>query len=299
MPDINKKYLVISGATATGKTGAAIKLAKTIFEEKKVKTEIVNFDSLLFYKSLNIGTAKPSKEELQEVKHHLINISDYTNPLNASRFVELCEPCLEDIWSRGSTPILVGGSGFYLKALEEGMFSGGTPSSQATEKVKSILDNCGVQGVKLELEKYDKDSALKIHENDEYRLTRALEFYFHTGEPISKAALQFEKEKETLGLGLKRKAQGLHFNLEINKPEHYPIVCERTKNMLKNGLVKETEEILSRPETTGTEKPLLSIGYKQSQMFLSGEITSAQDLEERINIATRQLAKAQRTWFNL
>ena len=293
MPSL-KKYLVISGATATGKTSCSINLAKGL----KENIEIVNFDSLLFYKDLNIGTAKPTLEEQGSIPHHLIDISDISAPLNASKYNEKCLNCLEEIWSRGAVPLLVGGSGFYLKALEEGMFPGGSPSPEAKTKVSEIFMTKGIEEVIRLLGQYDPKSAEKLHPNDEYRLTRALEFYFHTGESISDASERFEKDKKENGLGLKSRAIGLHFNLDVPKPEHFPIICQRTKTMLENGLLEETKEILSKEHITGEEKPLLSIGYKQAQMYLKGEFSSHEEMEERINIATRQLAKAQRTWFN-
>ena len=289
-------YIVLSGPTASGKTSTAINLATAPQFSQKI--EIVNFDSLLFYTELNIGTAKPSHEEQAEVPHHLIDITSISNTINASSFVEECEKVLQNIWSRGYIPLLTGGSGFYLKALIEGMYPGGSPSEEVKNKVRDILKKDGLPAIIELLKEHDPKSLENIHPNDEYRLTRALEFFFHTGQSISIAAQLFEEQKQEMGLGLKRKARGLHLHLDIPKSDHLQIIAQRTQSMLQSGLIEETQNVLNKDYVIGNEKPLLSIGYKEVIMYLNKNISNIEDLAERINISTRQLAKAQRTWFN-
>jgi tRNA dimethylallyltransferase len=285
---MKNKVCVISGATATGKSSLAVELAK------ENNAEIVNFDSLLFYREINIGTAKPSIQELQDIPHHMINIASAKKPLNAARFQELALPIVQNILERGKLPILVGGSGFYLQALLKGMYQSSTSSSEILEQSEALYENQGIEPFLKILEENDPESLKQYHQNDHYRIRRAVEHFWSTKTPFSLARKIKESSNDNSNI---HNWDLLHIYLTIDKIKHFDIIVERTNKMLQRGLINEVSTLLSNG-FTGQEKPLLSIGYKETQDFLKGLIGSQTELAERINIATRQLAKAQRTWFN-
>lgn len=282
-----KKVLIISGPTACGKTDLSLKI------HQREKIEIVNFDSLLFYRELNIGTAKPSEKERELIPHHMVNISTVKEPLNAARFCEKALPVIKAIHQKNKVPILVGGSGFYLKALLKGMYPSPSPSRDIIEKSQNLYSEKGIEPFIKLLKDQDPISAQKLHPNDHYRIIRAVQFFWTSGYPISEAPQRQEKltprwKKENWTLK--------HIHLNIPKEEHYPIIKNRIDNMLKNGLINEVKNLLNQG-FTGKEKPLNSIGYKETLSYLRGELNSLSSLKEAIFISTRRLAKAQRTWF--
>jgi tRNA dimethylallyltransferase len=285
---MKNKVCIISGATATGKSSLAIKVAKLW------GAEIINFDSLLFYHELSVGTAKPTIKELAEVPHHMINITSAKTPLNAARFQEIALPLVQNILNNNKLPILVGGSGFYLQALLKGMYQSVTTSEEVIKKSELLYMQNGIAPFIEELKKNDLSSLNQYHENDHYRIRRAVEHFWTTGKPFSMARTL--KESNNIDSNI-HNWQLHHIYLSVDKIKHWEIIKDRTNQMLKNGLIEEVQNLL-KIGFTGEEKPLLSIGYKETQDFLKGNIKDMLELEERINISTRQLAKSQRTWFN-
>lgn len=283
------KMIIISGPTATGKTKSSLELYEQL-KKNNVLSEIINFDSLCFYKELKIGTAKPTKEELQQAPHHLVGTESIQSPLDASLFIKKADKALDCIWEKGAVAILVGGSGFYLRALMKGMYAENSPSLQTVK-----LENQPIEEVRSKLKLYDPESYENLHPNDHYRLRRAYEFFLETGKKISEAKKTIEKPYDFQDSS-RLPCSFLHFYLDIEKKEHWRIIQERTNKMIKNGLIEELKDLLHHGFSPAL-KPLLSVGYKEVQQYLKGELKTLDELKDRINISTRQLAKSQRTFL--
>ncbi len=284
------KVIVISGPTASGKTDISLDLAE------KFGGEIVNFDSLLLYKEITIGTAKPTLEERNRIPHHLVDVNSITTPLNAADYSRLAEPIIQALHLQNKTVYLVGGSGFYLQAVLKGMYESPTTSDEIIKKSDDLYLAEGITPFLHILQREDPETFARYHENDHYRIRRAVEHFWSTGGKLSDARTQKDQENTNLGIS-KHDWDVLHIYLNLPKEEHWPIIENRTKKMLKNGLIEEVENLL-KSGFTGEEKPLQSIGYKETVDFINGKISTLAELEELIVIHTRQLAKSQRTWFN-
>jgi tRNA dimethylallyltransferase len=291
-----KKAIIITGPTASGKTSLAIKLAKQLHPKESL---IINSDSLLFYKGLDIGTAKPTMAEREGIPHKLIDIADIDSPLNAKIYSDLATEILNDLEGSDVTPFIVGGSPFYLRALLLGLYGEEHGSNQEQLKeirfhIESLYSEYGIAPIREKLKEVDPESFENLHPNDHYRNMRALEYYSLFNEKISdqkKGDLEFDFTEHKF-----KNYQFLHIHLDIPKEDHLKIIDQRTHDMLDKGLIQEVEDIL-RKGYTGHEKPLQSIGYKEVQLYLNGEIENYSELMERISISTRQLAKSQRTFF--
>lgn len=286
---LTRKIIIISGPTAMGKTDLAIFIAK------KYSLPVLNFDSLLFYREISIGTAKPTNEERQGVPHHFVGFRSIQNPMNASQYRELALAKILELQSQRICPILVGGSGFYLQALLNGMYDSPSTPKEILEKSEILYRLEGIDPFLKLLKQYDPLSFDRYHENDHYRIRRAIEHYWHTGSPFSLA-----REQKSLQTHCSPQYiynwEILHLYLNISPTDHWPIIEKRTLTMIQQGLIEEVQELLKQGYDSKL-KPLQSIGYKQVLEYLEGKINSKQELIEKINIATRQLAKAQRTWF--
>jgi tRNA dimethylallyltransferase len=284
------KLIIISGPTATGKTNTSIELAKSI------SAQIINFDSLLFYKELNIGTAKPGPKEMQGITHHQVGIRSICSPLNAFDYSTETIKLINQLHLKNVVPILVGGSGFYLQAVLKGMYPSMPIAQEILLKSERIYQESGIQPFLDILEKNDPLSFERYHCNDHYRIRRAVEFFW--GNKVIFSAQRKSKELENIKQKNWPSNQWdiFHIYLDLPKDEHWEIIQARTKKMISMGLVDETEELLKK--FNSELKPLKSIGYKEAISWLKGnEFKSKEDFIERIDISTRQLAKSQRTWF--
>lgn len=286
---MKKKICIISGPTASGKTGTSIKLAQSF------GGEIINFDSLLFYKELSIGTAKPSIDERANIPHHMIDIRSVNEPMNAASYRKQALPILENLLDESKIVFLVGGSGFYLQALIYGMYDSKTTPLEIIQKSNELFEAKGILPFREILKKEDPESFKNLHENDHYRLRRAVEHFWTTGTPFSTAQKQMKIERQT-PFYQKKGWQLHHIYLDLPKQEHFQFIQERTKSMFDHGLIEEVQNLLQLG-FTGNEKPLKSIGYKETLRFLQESDYTLEEVQNDINIATRQLAKAQRTWF--
>ncbi len=279
-----KKMIIISGPTATGKTLAAIDVAKSF------NGEVVNFDSLNFYSEINIGTAKPTKEERSAVPHHLFDISSISTPLNAADFVRQALPLINIIHKNDKIPVLVGGSGFYLQALIEGMWDSPTTPPEIQKRSDDLYHDKGIEAFYEILKHCDPLTHARLHINDHYRIRRATEHFWTHGSPFSDAKNKL-KNNHTIDWDI------FHAYLDIPKEDHWKIIENRTKKMVTAGLVDEVKNILNLG-FIGTEKPLQSIGYKETIDWIQGVYGGDQAAYlERLSINTRRLAKSQRTWF--
>lgn len=288
----NKKIILLSGPTATGKTSTSIFLAKSIGN-----LEIVNFDSLLFYRELNIGTAKPGPLERQGVGHHMIDICSAKEPMNASHFIKKAQEVINSLHKSNIVPILVGGSAFYIRALIKGMYEGPRISQEIKDELEAIYQQKGIGPIREFLKQVDPVSYKGLHENDHYRIMRAAEYYKQSGRRLSEEKSRMDEENP-YDFTKTRYADWklLHLYLDIPKEEHWQIIQNRTEQMLRDGLIEEARGLLAAG-FSGKEKPLTSIGYKETFAYLEGEFKDQDQLKERIAISTRQLAKAQRTFF--
>lgn len=285
------KVIIISGPTATGKTGLSIYLAK------KFNAEIVNFDSLLLYKEISIGTAKPTKDEKGDVPHHMIDVSSISTPLNAADFAKMALPIINSIHQSGKVVFLVGGSGFYLQALLKGMYDSPTTPAKIIERSESLYKEKGIDAFIEILKLHDPVSLSRYHSNDHYRVRRAVEHFWTTGVPLSKERERKDQENEKLDQSSVHGWEVLHIYLDIPREEHLNFINVRTEKMLEQGLLGEVKSLLGLG-FSGQEKPLQSIGYREVLDLHQGNYKDLSECKERIIISTRQLAKSQRTWFN-
>lgn len=287
------KVLIISGATATGKTDLSIKLAKHFTQ---AKFEIINFDSLLFYRDLNIGTAKPTLEEQKSIRHHLIDIARIDEEINASTYERLCLEKLDLLFKEGKTPILTGGSTFYLRSFIKGMYDSITPNPELKQEIESNLKEHGIDFFVDFLNLHDPEALKIFHRNDHYRITRAYEHFRMTGKPLSQEKKNLDENLPyDFSINQHPNIEFEHLSLLIPKDDHWRIMKQRAKKMIENGLIEEVQGIL---EKYGPDhKPLSSIGYKETIAYLSQDDSNLSDLIELIYINTRKLAKSQKTFL--
>lgn len=277
----NSKITVIVGPTCSGKTYLSFKLAE------KIPSEIISADSRQIYKHLNIGTAKPSIQQLQNVPHHLISILDPSENFDVSIFEKEAEVAIENIFNKNKTPIVVGGSGLYIKALIDGIFDTAEKDEEYRKTLLQKRKDFGNEVLYDELKKVDPVSAVKMLPQNWKRVIRALEVLHTTGEPIWKHhQLQLSKEK---------KYNFLQFGLNWERKLLYENINHRVDSMIENGLVEEVKNVLS----LGYDKNLNSlntVGYKEIVQHLEGEISLDKAIE-LIKRNTRHYAKRQMTWF--
>ena len=275
-----EKVIAIVGPTGVGKSELAV------FLGEKLNGEIVNFDSLQFYKELNIGTAKPGEEERKRVPHHLYDLLELDEEFNAAKFVEIADNLIKEIWERGKIPILVGGTGLYLRAFEYGLFSievpkeiRGTLRKRADQDLSSLYE---------ELKRLDPEYAQKISPKDKVRITRALEVIYASGKPIS----YFHKENPFFG---KKRYNLIKIGLILPRKELYEKINLRVIKMIEKGWIEEVKKLLEKGYSPKL-KPFKAIGYKYIIQYLQGKI-SLEKAIELIQRDTRRYAKRQLTWF--
>jgi tRNA dimethylallyltransferase len=281
-----QKLLAITGPTASGKTKIALELAQDL------RAEIISSDSLLVYKGLDIGTAKPNKKERSIVPHHLIDIVEPWENYTMSNFYHDAINAISDIRSRKKNFIITGGTGFYLNALINRPFSSPAGSNEIKLKLEQRLQD-GEPLINLynELKEIDSESAKRIHPNDKYRVSRALEVFYSTGKTMTQFRKTHEKESKNKPLDF----EVLIIVLNPDKDELKEAIRKRTEKMFKDGLIDEVKNLLTK-DCRKEMKPLKSIGYKETIQIINGSI-SEQEAIELINKNTNALAKRQITWF--
>jgi tRNA dimethylallyltransferase len=282
---MNKKFsklIVILGSTASGKTGLAIELAK------KFNGEIVCADSRTIYKWMNIGTAKPSKAEQKEIKHHLIDMVYPYEEFGLADFKEKAVKAVKDIVKRGKIPFLVGGTGLYIDAIVKNLE---IPNIPPDKKLRAKLEKESLENLIEQLKKLDLKSVEKIGKNKR-KIIRALEVCIKTGQKFSEIGKIGEPIFNALQIGI-----------SIPRPELYKRIDFRAEEMFKNGLIGEVLGIVKRLKKKGmSEKkiwtlPSMSgIGYRQIGMYFRKEVGDA-DLRPVVARDTRHYAKRQITWF--
>jgi len=273
--------VILTGPTSVGKTDLSIKLAKAI------NGEIISADSMQVYRKMDIGTAKISPEEMQGVRHHLIDILDPTEDFNVMEFAKRAKEACEDIVARGAVPIIAGGTGFYIQALLYGIdFTEKDDSNGLRERLQKEAE-ADIDAFYERLKSIDPAATEYIHKNNLCRVIRAVEFYELTGQRISEHNAE-QREKESI-------YNSAYFVLNCEREKLYQRIDLRVDKMLENGLVDEVKSLVA----SGCSKDTLSmkaLGYKEIIDYLDG-IT---DYETAVNILkrdTRHFAKRQLTWF--
>ncbi|GAB1545107.1 tRNA (adenosine(37)-N6)-dimethylallyltransferase MiaA [Scytonema sp. NUACC21] len=280
------KLIVICGATATGKSGLALALAL------RLDTVILSADSRQVYREFNIGTAKPTPDEQKLATHYLIDICNATNTMTVADYQEQAQaliirhPHTRDKdpsslrHSLPPSPLLVGGTGLYIKSITRGMK---IPRVAPHPELRSQLESFGQTQLYAMLQQVDSIAAQKIHPNDPVRTLRALEVYYVTGRPISEQQGENPPNYPILQIGLD--CDSTHLTNRI---------AQRTEKMIADGLVAEVQSLCQK---YGTDLPLLNtLGYQEIKQYLAGEI-SLEKAKELTVLHTRQFAKRQRTWF--
>jgi len=276
----SRRLIAVTGPTASGKSSLALKLAV------ELAGEIVNCDSMQMVRGMDVGTAKPSPEEQKVVPHHLFDRVDPDGYFSAGKYMEEARATCEEIASRGRVPIVVGGTGLYLRALLEGIFQGPGRSDRIRRRLERISSSRGRDCLHRLLSRRDPATAAKTSAADEIRVIRALEVYYQTGEPIS----QLHGGREPFS-GFEVRKLGI----EIPREDLYGRINARVKEMFRTGLVEEVERLLAegfKPDCKGFE----AIGYRQVIAFLEGQLTIEEAIE-LVAMETRRYAKRQMTWF--
>lgn len=280
------KPLVLSlmGPTAAGKTSLALDLCQSL------SAEIVSVDSALVYRGMDIGSAKPDAEELARVRHHLIDIRDPSQPYSAADFCLDARREIEALVAAGKTPILVGGTMLYFKALLEGLSDLPEADPLLRAEIKARAEAEGWGAIHAELAKVDPVSAAQIHPNHSQRLSRAWEIYLLTGKPMS--SLQQNQEGGLL--------TGYTWKQIIVAPDDRALLHQRIEQrfdaMIKKGFLREVQNLIDRGDLHKDLPAIRAVGYRQAWEHLQGDYDFS-EMRDRALAATRQLAKRQLTWL--
>ncbi len=280
----SRPVAILTGTTASGKTSVALAFAR-----RHPEIEIVNADSLLVYRGFDIGTAKPTREELAEIPHHLVDIREPEEPFTAGDFVRECDRALKDIHARGKRALIVGGTGFYLKALVYGLWE----APKCPPELRASLESDTNEALFARLLGLDESAAMRITVGDRYRLLRALETIETTGRTPT------ELEAEAVSRGSVR---GLSLFVTDRENEELNLrIAIRTEEMIRQGLLEEVRILLNKHPGA---RPLGAVGYAETTAALEGRVPAGrkvapgiEGLAQEIQLATRQLAKRQRTFF--
>ncbi|MFA6957062.1 MAG: tRNA (adenosine(37)-N6)-dimethylallyltransferase MiaA [Thermoanaerobaculia bacterium] len=271
---------MIAGPTGVGKSRVAMALAP------RVGGEIVNFDSVQVYRGFDIGSAKPSAEDRRHVPHHMIDVVDAGEPFDAAEFAARARVVCEEILSRGGVPILVGGTGFYLRALLSGLPELPGRDEALRARIRAIWDAPrGAARLWRLVERVDPVSAGRIAPADRHRVERALEVWFSSGRPIS------SWERPSPG---RESIPATKFALEVERGALNVILANRVRAMFAGGLVAETRGLLER--FPAAARPFTTIGYREAAAVVAGTMTEAEAIEETTR-RTRAYAKRQMTWL--
>ena len=274
--------ICVVGPTASGKTKLSVALAKLLHGE------VLSCDSMQIYRGMDIGTAKPTPDEMAGIPHHMIDCIDPADDFSVSRYVETADPILQDILSRGKTAVITGGTGLYVDSLIAGRTFQPMPATGKREELQQLAAEQGIDAVIAILREHDPESAARLHPADEKRIIRAAEVFLETGKTIT----QHNQETRLQPPRYKPVWLGLNF---LDRQDLYDRIDLRVDLMVRDGLFSEVERLLEaglRPNATA----LQAIGYKEPMMALRGEITREEAIG-RIKQESRRYAKRQLTWF--
>jgi len=274
-----RALVAVVGATATGKTALAARLAE------RLGGEVINADSRQVYRGMDIGTAKPSSDERTRVRHRLVDVAAPDEPFSLGRFLDLAHEALDGCWSRGALPVVCGGTGQYVWALLEGwQVPRVAPDAALRAELEARAEREGAQSLLDELRRVDPAYAARADPNNVRRLVRALEVYRRTGQPMSACQTRRPPDCRSIILGL-----------VCPREELYRRIDARVDAMIAGGLIDEVRGLIERGY--GCELPSMSgIGYRQVCQHLAGEL-SLEEATERIRTETHRLARMQHNWF--
>lgn len=281
-PEVDRpRVIVICGPTAAGKTAVGIEVARAL------GGEIVSADSMQVYRHMDIGTAKPTAEEQAAVRHHLIDVVEPDEPFDAAAYMAGGRRALADLRQRDRVPVVVGGTGLYIKALLHGLFQADARDPDVRARLRAEAEALGTAALHARLAQHDPPTAARLHPNDALRILRALEVLTVTGRPISE--LQREHRFGDAPF------QALKVGLALDREALYRRIDRRVEAMLAAGLEDEVRTLLSRgygPQL----KPMQSIGYSHLTAYIAGRVSLAECLRT-LQRDTRRFAKRQLTWF--
>jgi len=275
------KVIVICGPTAAGKTKLSIELAK------KINGEIISADSMQIYKDMNIGTAKIEQEEMQGIKHHLLDFVLPSERYSVAEFKKDAENAIEEILQKGKTPIIVGGTGLYIDSLVYGIeYTDIKIDEEYRKELEKIIEEQGLEKLFKQAQEIDFEATEKISQNDKKRIMRILEIYKATG----KTKTQQEIESRKNGIKYDYKV----FAINIEREKLYEKINKRVDIMIEKGLIQEVKKLLKKYDSFPTA--MQGLGYKEVVGYLKEEIKK-EEMIEKIKMETRRYAKRQLTWF--
>lgn len=275
------KVIVICGPTASGKTSLGIELAK------RINGEVVSCDSMQIYKDMTIGTAKPLPDEMQGIKHYLVDFVSPEQRYSVAEFKKDATMAIEEILSKGKNPILVGGTGLYIDSLIYGIeYNDIKIDEEYRKELEKIAQNEGIEVLYNKAKEIDELAMEKISSNDKKRIMRVLEIYKATGK--TKTQQEEESRKNEVKYDFKV------FAIDMDRSILYERINKRVDIMIQNGLIQEVENILKKYSTFPTS--MQGLGYKEVVEYLNGEY-SKEEMIEKIKMQTRRYAKRQLTWF--
>ena len=279
-----RRIITIIGPTASGKTSLAVRLSK------QLNAEVIGLDSRQIYKGMSIGTAQPTIEEMDGVKHHLIGFQEPSEPISAGEYSKLVIDRVKAIRSDSKVPIICGGAGLYYRAISKGIFKGSTSDLLARNRLEESYDNDPIKLLE-KLRSIDPEYAELVHLNNKKRLVRALEIFEVTGKTPSENFID-QKSNPTAELDL------YTIQLKWTRNILNERIMRRTDAMLDQGWIREVELLLSKQKNDKVLYPAInSIGYDQIQSYLNNKITH-EEMREEIIVKTRQFAKKQAQWFD-
>lgn len=274
------KVIVICGPTASGKTSLSISLAK------KINGEIVSCDSMQIYKEMDIGSSKPTVEEMQEIKHYLVDFVSPEKRYSVSEYKEDASKAIEEIINKGKTPIIVGGTGLYLNSLIYNIqYNEMEVDLNYRRELEKEAEEYGLEVLYNRAKEIDPEAMEKVSANDKKRITRVLEIYNATGR--NKTELEKKSRKEV-------PYNYLIFGINMERSILYDRINKRVDIMLEQGLIEEVKNLINKYSNMPTA--MQGLGYKEVKEFLDGNI-SKEEMIEKIKMETRRYAKRQITWF--
>ncbi len=279
-----QRLIAVVGPTASGKSRLAVDLAE------RLGGEILSCDSMQIYRHMDIGTAKPTRDEMRGIKHHLMDFADPHQPFSCTDYVEAAKEALSELEKQGTLPILCGGTGLYLdRLLMGGNAEEATPSEDLRRELRAYAEREGKHALHERLRAVDPESAEQIHENNLRRVLRALEIYETTGVPKS----VWDRRSKAVEPCYDATVIGLRY---ADRELLYARINARVDVMLNEGLLEETQRLLDAGVFESNATAAQAIGYKELLSHLRGE-ESLEAAIERLKMATRRYAKRQMTWF--
>ncbi len=275
------KVIVICGPTASGKTGLSIELAK------QINGEIISCDSMQIYKEMNIGTAKPTVEEMQGIKHYMLDFVNPNERYSVADFKKDAITSIKKVLTNGKIPIVVGGTGLYVNSLTQNItYPNIEIDLKYRKKLEQRAEKEGLLTLYKEAEKIDKEAMKSISQNDKKRIIRVLEIYNQTGK--TKTMLEAESKIEPPPY------EYIIFALDMDREKLYERINQRVDLMIQKGLIEEVENLLKKYKSLPTA--IQGLGYKEVASYLNGNL-GKEEMIEKIKMETRRYAKRQLTWF--